>query len=258
MNAYQLRVCTTFAILFTLSSCAPTASQMTSLLEKHPEILTKAIEKNPEKFIEAIQNASRAKRSKGNGNDEKRMEAEFANPLKPEIDPKRAFKGSSDAPITIVEYTDFQCPFCARGHQTVKQVKKAYDGKVKLIVKHLPLPMHPMAMPAAIRFEAIMLQSSKKAFAFYDEVFDNQEKLKTNGEKYLDSVVKKVGANLSRVKKDMKSEKISALIAKDMAEAKSFGIKGTPGFVVNGVSIRGARPIATFKKVIDRNLASSP
>ena len=242
-----------------LSACAPNASQLRATIEKDPDILFNAIEKNPDKFMAVMSKVEMAARSKASENqakeEEERFNRELANPVQAEIASDRAAKGKSDAPITIVEYTDFQCPYCGRGFETMKQVLNAYPGKIRLIYKSLPLPFHPMARPAAQRFEAIALQDVSKAWKFHDEVFGNQDKL-SGGEKYLDSVVKKVGADLAKVKKDMTSEKVSSRIASDTAEAGKFGITGTPGFLVAGVSVRGAYPFETFKKIIDKKLGN--
>ncbi|MGZ6265262.1 MAG: DsbA family protein, partial [Bdellovibrionota bacterium] len=128
-------------------------------------------------------------------------------------------------------------------------------GKVEFMFKNLPLPMHPMSMPAAKRFEAIALQSPEKAYKYHNEVFANQRELNAKGEKFLDEVAKKVGANVAQMKKDMDGEKVKARIQADMQEAEKFGISGTPGFIVQGVSIRGAYPFETFKGIIDKKLA---
>lgn len=244
-----------------LPSCGPNSREITELLEHNPEIIINAIEKNPTKFAGVFQKFGRGIASQGKSPAERqkeeaqRLEREFKNPLKPELDPKRPVMGSTSAPITIVEYTDFQCPYCSRAYNTIEELKKEFGPKLKVVVKNLPLSFHAMAMPAAQRFEALMLQDPKKAFNFYHEVFKNQGDLK-NGEKYLDSVVTKVGGNLKKVKKDMNSDKVKQLIAKDMAEAKAFGINGTPGFVVNGVTLHGAQPAPMFKNIINRHLAS--
>ena len=250
-------------ILFALamSACTPSAKQMSALLEEHPEILANAIEKNPDQFMASVEKAAQGAQSRAQQNaakaEEAKFEEEFKNPLKPDIDNARPMMGDAKAPITIVEYTDFQCPYCGRGYNTLEQVRKAYGSQVRVLVKNLPLPMHPLAMPAALRFEALRLQNSEKGAAFYHEVFKNQSKLDSGGEKYLDGVAKKLGADMNRLKKDIASENVRGLVEKDMAEAEKFGITGTPGFIVDGVSIRGAYPFETFKKIIDRKLASA-
>lgn len=241
-----------------LSACT-TSKQVSDILEKHPEVLANAIEKNPDIFMAAVQKAAQAAQGKAQQNEalaeQKRVEDELKNPLKPEIPTDRGFMGDTSAKITIVEYTDFQCPFCSRGYTTLEQVRKAYPKDVRVLVKNLPLPMHPMAMPAAKAFEALRLTSPDKAAKFYHEVFQNQNKL--NSEKYIYEAVKKVGGDVAKVKADAEGKVVAERIAADMAEAEKFGMSGTPGFVINGVSIRGAYPFETFKTIIDKQLAAN-
>jgi protein-disulfide isomerase len=244
--------------LLAFSACAPTPAKMQALLETHPEILVKAIEKNPDLIMGALNKAAQSAQQKSQEDQAKeeqaKNEAEFNNPLKAEFNDNTPAMGSKSAPITIVEYTDFQCPFCSRGYQTLETVRKTYGDKIRVIVKNLPLPMHPAAMPAAKRFEALKLQSPEKAYSFYHYVFSNQEKIGHDTDKFLDAAVKKAGGDLARVKKDMDSEKVAATIKADMDEAAKFGISGTPGFIIQGVSVRGAYPFETFKTIIDRKL----
>ncbi len=248
-----------FVLALALAGCT-SESQIKSVLEKNPDILFSAIEKNPDKFMEVVQKASMAAQRKQQEDQEKeereRVENEMKNPLTPEWADGRATIGSKDAPIQIVEYSDFQCPFCSRGYATLKQVLKAYPGKIRFMFKNLPLPMHPLAMPAAQRFEAIALQDVNKAYKFHDTIFENQQKMNAGGEKYLDSIAAKVGANVAQMKKDMEGDKGKERIEADMKEAEKYGISGTPGFIVNGVSVRGAYPFGHFKDIIDKKLAA--
>jgi protein-disulfide isomerase len=258
-RAFTAAAITAAALLF--SGCVPSTSSMQKMMEEHPEILFGAIEKNPDKFMEVVQkaaNQAQQKQAENQAKDEKeRAEKELKNPLMPELSDDRAQRGPKDAPITIVEYSDFQCPFCSRGYQTAEEVLKKYDGKIRFIYKNLPLPMHPYAMPAAKRYEAINLQSPEKAIKFYHEVFKNQGELSSGGEKFLDGIAKKVGANMAKMKTDMDSEKVVSRINADMEEAKKFGFTGTPGFIVSGVSIRGAYPASAFSEIIDKKLATA-
>lgn len=244
-----------------LAACTPSATQMKDLLEKNPEILSNAIEKNPDVIMTSIQKAAQQAQGKMQEKAMQEAEAKMAeeekNPLTPEIQPGRPVLGNPEAPITIVEYTDFQCPYCSRGYETMEQVRKTYGDKVRILVKNLPLPMHPMAVPAAKRFEALMLQGPEKAFAFYHEIFKNQPKLNEGKEKFLDAAVKKAGGDLAKVKKDMEGEKVKAILDSDMAEAKKYNFSGTPAFIVNGVSVRGAYPFEAFQKIIDKKLAAN-
>lgn len=240
-------------------SCAPKTADIQKALEDNPEILVNAIKKNPEKVLAALQEAAQDGQKRAQElaakEEEAKFEAEFKNPLKPVVSDSRPSMGLVNAPITIVNYTDFQCPFCARGYQTLEKIKETYGDKVRIIVKNLPLSNHPMALPAAERFEALMLIDADKAWAFYHEIFAHQDKLNGGQEKYLDSVVQKLGADLKKVKTLMASEKVRSIIRSDMEEADKFSIQGTPGFIVAGVSVRGAYPFETFKTIIDRKIA---
>ncbi len=256
---FQLAFASTLAL--GLGACAPTPEQIKKAIEQDPSIVFVAIEKAPDKFMEVVMKAQQDAQSqagkKQQDDETKARDAEFANPLKPVVDESRVFFGNKSAPITIVEYSDFQCPFCTRGYRTMEQVKKEYGDKVRILFKHMPLDFHPLAMPAAQYFEAIAQQDHKKAEMFHDQVFENQEAMKEKGEGLFKDVAKKVGADMKKLDAALKDEKIKKLIEADMAEAKSFNINGTPGFIINGVSLRGAYPFPAFKEIIDKHLASA-
>ena len=105
--------------------------------------------------------------------------------------------------------------------------------------------------------ESIAKKIPEKAEKFHDAVFENQGMLKDKGEAYFKEVTKKVGADLKKVEADMKDESIAKKIEKDMEEARKFNMSGTPGFIINGVSLRGAYPFPEFKKIIDQHLATT-
>lgn len=243
---------------FVLSACAPDSKKLKEAIEKDPSIVFVAIEKDPEKFIEVVNSAARKAQQlqaeKQSKEEDSKREEEFKNPLKPEIQEGRAILGPKDATVTVVEYSDFECPFCSRGFQTVKEVLKEYDGKVKLVFKHLPLDFHPKAMPAAKFFEAVARQSTEKAYKWHDLVFENQGELRSKGDAFMKEAAKKVGADLKKIEKDLADPKLMDRINADMEEAKKFGFNGTPGFIINGVSLRGAYPFPEFKKIIDKHL----
>lgn len=245
----------------TLAGCAPSASQLKAAIEKDPSIVFAAIEKDPAKFIEVVnkaaQDAQKVAGDRAAQDEKKSRDEEFKNPLKPELQAGRVIFGKADAPITIFEYSDFQCPYCSRGFQTIQQVRKEYGDKVKIVFKHLPLDFHPLAMPAAKYFEAIARQGHDKAEKFHDSVFQNQGQMKDKGEKMFADIAKKLGVDMKKLEADLKDEAIAARIAADMEEARSFNMSGTPGFIINGVSLRGAYPFPEFKAIIDQHLASA-
>ncbi|HEY8272747.1 MAG TPA: thioredoxin domain-containing protein [Pseudobdellovibrionaceae bacterium] len=246
---------------FALTNCAPSAKQIKEAVEKDPSIVFVAIEKYPDQFIEVVnkaaQDAQKKSQDKAMAEESKKRDEEFANPLKPEVQPDRVIFGNKDAKVTIIEYSDFECPYCSKGFQTVKQVLKEYPNDVRVVFKHLPLDFHPQAMPAAKYFEAVAKQSPEKAEKFHDAVFENQGELRSKGEDFLKNTAKKLGVDMKKLDKDVKDESIMTRIHADMEEAKKFNFSGTPGFLINGVSLRGAYPFPEFKTVIDRHLGKS-
>lgn len=228
--------------------------QITKVIKENPKLIAEAIEKNPVEIMAALQNASKAAQeqmAKQQEVDEKKaLEETFNKPLVAQIRSDESFLGPKDAPITLIEYSDFECPFCGRGYTTVKELMKKYNGKIRFVYKHLPLNFHPQAMISAQYYEAIRLQDEKKAFAFHDEIYKDQKGL-SEGAAFLDKVAKKVGADIKKVKKDINSEKVAQRIDEDMKEASSLGMQGTPGFLVNGIPVRGAYPPEHFVSIIE-------
>ena len=246
-----------FLIAALVASCTSDEKmkeQITKILKDDPKVLTEAIEKHPAEFIEALQkaakNAQEVMGKKREEDEKKKLEESFYKPLVAEIRKDESIRGPKDAPITLVEYSDFECPFCSRGYETVQSLLKKYDGKIRFIYKHLPLSFHEQAMISARYYEAIRMQDEKKAFAFHDAVFKDQRKLK-NGEAFLQATAKQVGADMARLKKDLGSEAITKRIEEDQKEAGSFGMQGTPGFLLNGVPVRGAYPTEYFVNIVN-------
>lgn len=230
-------------------------------IKNNPEIVFEAIKKDPVKFIDTLNEAGKEyqakKREEEINNAKNEMENQFANPAKPEIDEKRALLGPDDAPITIVEYSDFQCGYCGKAYNTVKELMNdpAYKGKIRLLYKHLPVTGAPMSIPAAETFEAIAMIDKEKAYEFHDKVFEGQGALRQGGEEELKKIVKSVvGKDAAKVFENTKSDEIQGRLAADRKEAQKYEINGTPAFVINGVFLKGAYPIDKFKEVIDRHL----
>jgi protein-disulfide isomerase len=248
-----------------LAACAPSAPQLKKVIEENPDIIYGAIQKDPKKFLEVVNEAAMKARAqeeqKMMEEEMKKREAEFASPKTPDLPEGRAFVGPKDAPVTIVEYSDFQCPYCKRGHATVKEVIAAYPGKVKVYFKNFPIErIHPHALAAARWFEAVALQDFEKAFKFKALVFENQEKLNVRddkeAEKVLEGFAKQAGADVNKAKAATKGEEVAKRIEADRKEAESFGFSGTPGYLINGVSLKGAYPLEDFKAIIEKHLAA--
>ena len=158
-------------------------------------------------------------------------------------------KGTWPAKVVIVEYSDFECPFCSRGAKTVEDIMKNHGKDVYFIYKHNPLGFHPNAEPAARASEAAGMQG--KFFEMHDKMFADYKNLtQPNFEKW----AKELGLNVAKFKKDMESQKVKDIIKADVAESAKVGARGTPNFFVNGIPVRGALPYERFKPTIEAEL----
>lgn len=174
------------------------------------------------------------------------VEEQFKNPVK--IDPgKSPVKGSADAKVTIIEFSDFQCPYCKRGRDTMDEVAKAYPKDVKVVFKHYPLPFHKEAEPAAKASWAAQQQG--KFWEYHDALFNNQDKLGTD---FYVATAKELKLDEAKFKADMNSEAAAKQVKEDSEAGSKNGIQGTPGFFVNGVAVKGAYPASHFKQIVDR------
>jgi protein-disulfide isomerase len=165
---------------------------------------------------------------------------------------KSAQKGPKDALVTIVEFSDFQCPFCSRVNPTMKQIQDEYGKDVRIVFKHNPLPFHKQALPAAQL--ALEARDQGKFWEMHDVLFGNQKALERAD---LEKHAAKVGLNVAKVKAALDSGKHKAEVDEDQKLARSLGASGTPSFFINGRNLRGAQPFPSFKKVIDEELAKA-
>jgi len=161
-------------------------------------------------------------------------------------------KGPNDALVTIVEFSDFQCPFCTRVNPTIKQIVDTYGNDVRVAFKQNPLPFHQRAMPAAQA--ALEARDQGKFWQMHDKLFENQKALEDAD---LETYAKDVGLNVAKFKTALSSAKHKAEAEADQQLARSLGASGTPSFFINGRNLRGAQPFEAFKAVIDEELAKA-
>jgi protein-disulfide isomerase len=159
-------------------------------------------------------------------------------------------EGPKDAPVTIVEFSDFQCPFCRAAESSLKQVRDQYGDKVKLVYMDFPLGFHPHAMDAARAGRCA--EDQGKFWQYHDALFANQGKL---GAADLKAAAAKLGLDGKRFDACFDGGKHDAGIRADMAQGQSLGVTGTPTFFINGREIVGAQPPAQFGQVITEELA---
>lgn len=163
-----------------------------------------------------------------------------------------AVAGKSPAKVTLVEISDFQCPFCSRGAATVQKVKEAYKDDVAVMFVNLPLSFHKNARPAAIAAYAAHRQG--KFWPMHDKLFANARELTPDNFK---KWAAELGLDAARFAADLNDPALGTQVDQDTAIANGLGVRGTPGFFVNGVNISGAQPFENFKKIIDEQLTKA-
>lgn len=167
-------------------------------------------------------------------------------------------KGDAKAPVTIVEFSDYQCPFCTRFYQTEKQIDEQYvkTGKVKFVYRDFPLSFHQNAQKAAEAAECAGEQG--KYWEMHDKLFDNSQ---ADGTGLNTADLKKYAVDLSldttKFNTCLDTGAMAKEVQKDFNDGQAAGIQGTPGFFVNGVPISGAQPFSAFQQVIDAQLAAN-
>lgn len=178
--------------------------------------------------------------------------------LKINLDPPRAevkvedwnpSRGPANAPITLVEFTDFQCPYCGRVQGTLDEVMKRYDGKVRHVFKQLPLDMHQNAKLAAVA--GLCAEDQGKFWPLHDWMFQNQSQITREA---IEANMAGNGVDMEQFRACLDDNRYLPRVMANMEEARSLGFSGTPAFLVNGRAITGAQPLESFVQLIDEEL----
>src|SRR5262249_23531790 len=161
----------------------------------------------------------------------------------------RPQRGSASAPITIIAFSDYECPYCKRAHTTVEEVMKTYGDKVKLVYRDYPLPFHEHARPAA---EAAACANAQGKFWEYHQKLWGASDLSTEK---LKAMAGEIGLDQQKFDDCLAKQQFKADIDKDIADGSSVGVTGTPAFFINGRMISGAQPFGKVKERSDQELA---
>jgi protein-disulfide isomerase len=166
------------------------------------------------------------------------------------VDASGPAKGPEDAPVTIVEFSDFECPFCGRAKGVSRQIEEAYGDQVRFVFRHFPLPHHQRAPRAA---EASLCADAQGEFwALHDVMFQNQQALSDEDiKRYAGSIE---GLDSEKFEACFTGGEMQARVRADIDAGRSVGVTGTPAFFVNGILITGAQPFEAFKEIIDREI----
>jgi protein-disulfide isomerase len=157
--------------------------------------------------------------------------------------------GPADAPVVIVEFSDFQCPYCARAAKTMEELKKFYGNKIRFEFRHFPLKFHKDAQLAAEAAEEARLQG--KFWEYRALLFENARQLKRQD---LESYAQQLELDLGKFRAALDNHTHAPVIERDIAAGKSHGVRGVPGFVINGELTSGAKPFDSFRQLIDPHL----
>ncbi len=165
-------------------------------------------------------------------------------------------KGSPNAQITLVEYSDFQCGYCARAATEVADLLKDYQGKVRLFYKQFPLSFHKWAEEASIASLCVYDQANEKFWELHDTIFEKQGEIKVaDAKETFAEMARKLGVDMKKYDQCVNSEETKRRVTSDMNEGRSIGISGTPTFVVDGFVISGGANIKAIRNALDYRLS---
>lgn len=243
-----IRTALGLALLLALAAAAPAAEPAPGT-QQVEEIVKRVIRENPQLLYDTITQYHRELQVRQR---QQQLESSFNNRISDQAAPHNPVKGPEDAAVTIITYTDFECPYCARGAQTAEQLLALNPDTVRLVFKNLPLNSHENALPAARA--ALAAHRQGKFWEYHDLLFQNSGRL---SDERLVALAEELGLDVARFDRDRHSDEIAAEVEADRQQAAAHNLGSTPTFVINGVVVTGAQPLPEFQKVIDRLLAEA-
>jgi protein-disulfide isomerase len=254
---YPARILCLFLLLFFVPSSGVLGSESPLTQSQIKEALQQVLKENPELILDVLRDNSIAvleiAQQGGQERQRKIMRARWETDVNipKAIDLDRPMRGPVDAPVTIVAYSDYTCPYCARAAATINQVLAARMGKVRFLFKHYPQKGYDLGRLSSEYVAAAFLQDAAKAWAMHDAVFAGQDRLGTEGEGFLRITALDQGLNLQKLGTDIKSRKVKTLIDEDITEGETLKITGTPFHLVNDLTVPGAAPLSSFLEAVD-------
>ena len=233
------------AVCLVFIGCSPAQSASGNPVDpKLKEQVLQIIRENPQAILESVQAYQQEQQQSLKAAQQSFLQEMKTNPKSSIGDSPNT--GAASQQIVLLEFSDFQCPFCARAHDTVKQFMAKHQDKVTLAYKHFPLSsIHPQALPAAKA--AWAAQQQGKFWEYYDALFEDQKKL---SEEFYGSIAQKLNLKLDKFNTDRNSPAAEAAIQKDVQLAQKLGIEGTPFFIMNGKTFSGAIELAEMESIL--------
>ncbi len=230
---------TLIALIFSIMALVvASVSYLNSSSQLNEEAFNAKLESGIDRYIERQKNNKKKKKERFNVSED-----------------DDAVIGVKNAPVTIIEFADYECPFCARFYKnTLPQLISDYidTGKVKLIYRDFPLSFHRNAKKAAIAAECVREEFGDRAyFQYHNVLYENQKDFSVDNFK---KWAQDLGIKATRFNACLDNDKYAAEVEKDMKEGQSYGVTGGPAFFINGIRLSGAQSFEEFKKVIDSEL----
>ncbi|WP_238393248.1 DsbA family protein [Myxacorys almedinensis] len=227
-----------------LFSCSGSVNADNAINPQMEEQVLQIIRKHPEVILESVQAYQKQQQD-----DQRKAQQSFIQTLQQNpkvVIGKSPTKGATQSKAVLVEFSDFQCPYCATASKTLKQFMTKHSSNVTLVYKHFPLTsIHAQALPAAKAAWAAGEQG--KFWEFHDALFAQQQKL---GETFYVETAKKLGLEMERFNRDRTGQAVETAIAADVDLAEKLGIEGTPFFVMNGRTFSGAVELAELETTL--------
>lgn len=230
----------------TLMSCSESAQsdQTVKVSPKLEQQILQVIRQHPEVILESVQAYQQQQDGQLKQARQTFLEQIKTNPQA--VIGNSPLTGSEAKSIVLVEFSDFQCPFCARAHETIQQFMKTNQDQVTLVYKHFPLTqIHPQALPAAQASWAAQQQG--KFWEYQNALFTQQNQL---GEELYPAIAKQLNLDVEKFDRDRQSPEAKAAIQKDIQLGESLGISGTPFFIMNGETFSGAVELSKIEEVL--------
>jgi len=234
------------ALLLIITSCASSGQSASAQLSdtQFESKVLEIIRKNPQVILESVQAYQRSQAQQ-----EEQLRDKVLSQIRQE--PRLLLRnspvtGSVSQKIIMAEFSDFECPFCARGHAVVKEFMAKNQNDVTLVYKHFPLTdIHPQAEPAALASWAAFQQG--KFWEYHDALFEQQKRL---GEEFYLELANNLKLDIDRFNRDRQSKEAKEAIKKDFELGKSLGVRGTPSFVVNGIFFSGVPEVKDLEALV--------
>jgi protein-disulfide isomerase len=227
------------------------AGMLRQILKQQPALVLDVLRDHSEHVLDIAQQGSHIRRKK---NMEKQWHEDLKQP-KSVNTANRPVLGPANAPVTVIAFSDFTCPYCQQAAEVLDRIIRARPQDVKFLFKHMPHGKDSPARLASEYFVAASLQNERAPWLLYNSFFADPDALTADAQNTVATAAAQAGLDMKKLAADLKTKKISTIIEEDQADAKKLKVEGTPFFLVNNLTIRGAVSYDIFNAAVDMALA---